>query len=113
MTDGARTTDPSRAEHVLAGLAIVVASVLMLAGMGRAVIPLVLALWASGGWPAAYLATLFLAIGGGIGNGLDHIALAIRANGYFPGLYTASFALAIGIALLERHRRRVERVPAM
>lgn len=189
MTDGVRTTDPSRAEQVLAGLAIAGASVLMLAAMGRPVILLVVALgvsyaiwlprsswplsrrilpvlivavlvqclhlgeelwsgfyrafppvmgsepWSARrflmfngawlgvfvlagvgimrGWRPAYLATLFLAIGGGIGNGLGHIALAIRANGYFPGLYTAPFALAIGIALLERHRRRVERVPAM
>ena len=56
------------------------------------------------GWRPAYVATLFLAIGGGIGNGLGHIALAIRAGGYFPGLYTAPFALVIGIALLICHR---------
>ena len=61
-------------------------------------------------WRPAYVATLFLAIGGGIANGLGHIALAIRAEGYFPGLYTAPFALVAGIALLMRHRRVVERV---
>lgn len=63
-------------------------------------------------WRPAYVATLFLAIGGGIGNGLGHLALAIRAEGYFPGLYTAPFALVAGIALLVRHRRPVERVVA-
>ena len=48
-------------------------------------------------WRPAYIATLFLAIGGGIGNGLGHIALAIHAYGYFPGLYTAPVALAAGL----------------
>lgn len=62
------------------------------------------------GWRPAYVATLFLAIGGGIGNGLGHIALAIQARGYFPGLYTAPAALAVGIVLLIRHRPATARV---
>lgn len=61
-------------------------------------------------WRPAYVATLFLALGGGIGNGLGHVVLAIRAEGYFPGLYTAPFALVAGIALLTCHRGTVKRV---
>lgn len=63
-------------------------------------------------WRPAYVATLFLAIGGGIGNGLGHIALAIQAGGYFPGLYTAPFTLVVGIMLLRRHRPVAEGVVA-
>jgi Protein of unknown function with HXXEE motif len=55
-------------------------------------------------WRPAYVATLFLAIGGGIANGLGHIVLALQAHAYFPGLYTAPFALLVGITLLIRHR---------
>ena len=63
-------------------------------------------------WRPAYVATLFLAIGGGIGNGLGHIALAIQADGYSPGLYTAPFVLVVGITLLTRHRPVAKRVVA-
>lgn len=64
------------------------------------------------GWRPAYVAALFLAIGGGIGNGLGHIALAIRARGYFPGLYTAPVVLIVGIILLMRHRPAARSVTA-
>lgn len=50
----------------------------------------------------AYLAALFLALGGGIANGLGHLALAARAGGYFPGAYTGVLALLVGIALTFR-----------
>jgi len=63
-------------------------------------------------WRPAYVATLFLAIGGGIGNGLGHFALAIQAHGYFAGLYTAPFALLVGITLLFRHRSDAKPVVA-
>ena len=63
-------------------------------------------------WRPVYVATLFLAIGGGIGNGLGHVVLAIQAHGYFPGLYTAPFALLVGITLLLRHRSGAKPVVA-
>ena len=47
----------------------------------------------------AYLAALFLAIGGGIANGLGHLALSARAGGYFPGAYTGAAALLAGSLL--------------
>lgn len=50
----------------------------------------------------AYLAALFLALGGGIGNGLGHLALAARESGYFPGVYTGTLALIAGSALMLR-----------
>ena len=62
-------------------------------------------------WRPAYVASLFLAIGGGIGNGLGHIGLAVRANGYFPGAYTAPLVLVAGIALLVCHYQSVDRMP--
>lgn len=64
------------------------------------------------GWRPAYVATLFLAVGGGIGNGLGHIALAIQTGGYFPGLYTAPVVLVVGIMLLTRHRPAARSVTA-
>ena len=45
---------------------------------------------------AAYLAALFLTLGGGIGNGVEHLA---RAGGYFPGAYTGALALLVGSIL--------------
>lgn len=49
----------------------------------------------------AYLAALFLAVGG-IANGLGHLLLAARAGGYFPGAYTGALVLAAGCVLAYR-----------
>lgn len=57
----------------------------------------------------AYLAAVFLAIGGGILNGIGHLALSAREGGYFPGAYTGVLALLVGSILA----CRLMRTPAL
>jgi protein-S-isoprenylcysteine O-methyltransferase Ste14 len=50
----------------------------------------------------AYLAPMFLAVGGGIANGLSHLALTAARGAYFPGTFTAPLSVTVGVLMIAK-----------